>query len=86
MCFNYEIDRDTASLEEAIKQIDKDWDDPVIISRWDGERVTFDSGPRAVFHPHLFKVCMWDVDDVLTDEHLDDVADELVKETLYKII
>ena len=32
MCFNYEIDRDTASLEEAVKQIDKDWDDPVIVS------------------------------------------------------
>ena len=86
MCFNYEINSDTASLEEAVSQIDKDWDDPVIISRWDGERVTFDSGPRAVFHPTLLKVCMWDLDEVLTDEPLDDVADELIKETLYKII
>lgn len=86
MCFNYEIDRDTASLEEAVKQIDEDWDDPVIISRWDGERVTFDSGPRAVFHPTLLKVCMWDVADVLTDEPLDDVADELIKETLFAIL
>ena len=86
MCFNYQIDSDTASLEKAVNQIDKSWDDPVIISRWDGERVSFDSGPRAVFHPTLLKVCMWDVDDVLTDEPLDDVADELIKETLYKII
>lgn len=86
MCFNYEINSDTASLEEAIKNIDDDWIDPVIVSKWDGERVTFDSGPRAVFHPTLFKVCMWDAADVLTDEPLGDVADELIKETLYKII
>ena len=86
MCFNYEGRRDTASLEEAIKSIDDDWIDPVIVSKWDGDKVSFDSGPRKVFEPTFLNICMWNVDEVLTDEPLDDVADELIMDTLCAIL
>jgi len=86
------------SLKEALdayleSRQDGSWENPVLVSLWDGENVLFASGPRKFFRRTWHQqVKMWDVEqDICGPWETDSeqityaVLDDLVSDTLYDL-
>tara|TARA_R100001129_G_scaffold186144_2_gene176640 strand:+ start:261 stop:566 length:306 start_codon:yes stop_codon:yes gene_type:complete len=86
------------SLEKALDEYiearqDGSWEEPVLVSLWDGENVLFSTGPRKFFRrTWLQQVKMWDVEqDICGPWETDSkkivyaVADDLISDTLYDL-
>ena len=86
------------SLEQALDEYlearqDGSWEEPVLVSLWDGENVLFEAGPRKFFRrTWLQQVKMWDVEQDIcgpweTDSKkiVHSVVDYLISDTLYDL-
>ena len=86
------------SLEQALDEYlearqDGSWEEPVLVSLWDGENVLFESGPKKSFRrTWLQQVKMWDVEqDICGPWETDSkkivyaVVDHLISDTLYDL-
>jgi len=57
------------SLEEALEEYlearsEQMWENPVLVSHWDGEDVLFESGPSDFFRStRLQKMITWDIEE-----------------------
>ena len=86
------------SLEHALDEYlearkDGSWEEPVLVSLWDGENVLFEAGPKKFFRrTWLQQVKMWDVEEDIcgpweTDSKkiVHSVVDYLISDTLYDL-
>ena len=86
------------SLEEALEEYlearsEQMWENPGLVSHWDGEDVLFESGPSDYFRStRLQKMITWDIEEDICGPWETDasksvraVADDLIKDSLYEM-
>lgn len=86
------------SLEESLEEYlearsEQMWENPVLVSFWDGEDVLFQSGPADFFRStRLQQIITWDIEEDICGPWETDaskivraVADDLIKDSLYEM-